>query len=161
MRRSRYYSRFAGGQERGLTFCLIDLTASRPIQPRAVPLLRRALPRPDPPVVCPGFGFDRSTGFDKVTTCALEETMDLRPFGKSAGFGKDGFDICSRETMDLAKKTPLLDMPLKKIRISIVQTDFWICLADKWAVGKCTRGQEQRAFAVPLTTCTWCVSFSG
>ena len=113
-RRSRECSRFAGGQERGLSSCRIDLTASRPIQPRAAPLLRRAPPRPDPPVVCPGFGFDRSTGFDKVTTCALEETMDLRPFGKSAGFGKDGFDICSRETMDLAKKTPLLDMPLKK-----------------------------------------------
>ena len=59
-RRSRECSRFAGGQERGLSSCRIDLTASRPIQPRAAPLLRRAPPRPDPPVVCPGFGFDKS-----------------------------------------------------------------------------------------------------
>ena len=58
-RRSRECSRFAGGQERGLSSCRIDLTASRPIQPRAAPLLRRAPPRPDRFVVCPGFRFDR------------------------------------------------------------------------------------------------------
>ena len=29
--------------------------ASRSIEPRAAPLPRRAPPRPDPPVVCPGF----------------------------------------------------------------------------------------------------------
>ena len=38
----------------------IDLTASRPIQPRAALLPRHAPPRPYPTVVCPGFGFDMS-----------------------------------------------------------------------------------------------------
>ena len=47
------------GQERGLFSCRIDPTASRPIQPRAAPLPRRAPPRPDPPVVCPAFGLGR------------------------------------------------------------------------------------------------------
>ena len=43
-----------------LSSCRIEPTASRPIQPRAASLPRRAPPRTDPPVVCPGFGFDRS-----------------------------------------------------------------------------------------------------
>ena len=67
--RSREFSRFAGGQERELSSCRIDLTASRPIQPRAAPLLRRAPPRPDPPVVCPGFGFDRCQLLNRRVVC--------------------------------------------------------------------------------------------
>ena len=58
-RRSRECSRFARGQDRGLSSYRIDPRASRPIQPHAAPLLRRAPPRPDPLVVCPDFWFDR------------------------------------------------------------------------------------------------------
>ena len=31
----------------------------RPVLPGPAPPLRRALPQPEPPVVCPGFGLDR------------------------------------------------------------------------------------------------------
>ena len=59
-RRSGQFSRFAGGQEGGLSLGRIDLTASRPTQPRPASPPRRAPPRPDRPVVCSGFGFERS-----------------------------------------------------------------------------------------------------
>ena len=68
--RSEQCSRFAGGQKGGFYPGRIDLTASRPNQPRPAPPPRRAPPRPDRPVICPGFGFDRlsalctSTGAD-------------------------------------------------------------------------------------------------
>ena len=58
-KRSRECSRFAGKQKRELFHGWIDPTASRPIQPRTAALLRGAPPRPDPPVVCPGFGLGR------------------------------------------------------------------------------------------------------
>ena len=47
------------GKERGLFPGRIDPTACRPIQPRPAPPLGCAPPRPDQPVVCPGFGFDK------------------------------------------------------------------------------------------------------
>ena len=59
-RRSGQCSRFAGGQEGGLFPGWIDPTATRPTLPRPASLPRRAPPRPDRPVVCPGFGFDKS-----------------------------------------------------------------------------------------------------
>ena len=50
---------FARGQERGLPRGRIDSTASCPIQPRSPSPHLRAPPRPDWPIVCPGFQFDR------------------------------------------------------------------------------------------------------
>ena len=42
--------------------CLLgELFCRHPVPPRPAPPLRRA-PRPDPPVVCLGFGFDRFLG---------------------------------------------------------------------------------------------------
>ena len=75
-RHSRECSRFAGGQERGLSSCRIDLTASCPILPRAAPLPRPAPPRPHPPVVCPGFGFDRSL-FPKIFSKSCSDSVQL------------------------------------------------------------------------------------
>ena len=57
-KRSEQCSRFAGGQEGGSSLGRIDPTASRPTLFRPAPLPRRASPRPDRPVVSPGFGFD-------------------------------------------------------------------------------------------------------
>ena len=57
-RRPGHCLRFAGGQEGGLSPGRIDPTASRPTQPRTPSPPRRAS-RPDPPVVCPDFGFDK------------------------------------------------------------------------------------------------------
>ena len=58
-RRPGQFLRLAGGQEGGLSPGRIDTTASRPTQPRSPSPPRRAPPRPDRPVVCPGFGFDK------------------------------------------------------------------------------------------------------
>ena len=42
-------------------------TRRPPVLPRTAPPLRRAPPRPDPPVLCPGFGFDKLSGM----SCSL------------------------------------------------------------------------------------------
>ena len=57
---SRTVSSIRWEQEGGLSLGQIDPTASRPVQPRLPSPPRRAPPRPDRPVVCPGFGLDRS-----------------------------------------------------------------------------------------------------
>ena len=51
--------RFARGQEGGLSPGRIDPTASRRTQPRTPSPPRRAPPRPDRPIVCPGFAYDK------------------------------------------------------------------------------------------------------
>ena len=57
------YSEQLSSVPRGLEVQLFlgrtDPSASRLARPRPAPLPRRAPPRPDPPVVCPGFGLDR------------------------------------------------------------------------------------------------------
>ena len=66
-RRLEQCSRFAGGQEAGLSLGRIDPTTSRPTESRPAPPPRRAPPRPDRSVVCPGFGFDRFLRFVQAT----------------------------------------------------------------------------------------------
>ena len=51
--------RCPGSYEGKLSPGRTDPSASRPAWPRPAPLPHRAPPRPDPPVVCPGFELDR------------------------------------------------------------------------------------------------------
>ena len=44
-------------------------SASSPAPPRPAPPPRRASPRPDPPVICPGFGFDRFHEINDLCVC--------------------------------------------------------------------------------------------
>ena len=87
-RRPGHCSRFAGGQEGGLSPGWIDPTASRPTQPRSAPPPRPAPRRLDRPVVCPGFGFDRLHTNQIVR--ASEETFRTGFFGTLVGTR----DIC-------------------------------------------------------------------
>ena len=57
--RSVQCSRFAGGQKGALSSGRIDPTAFHSTQPRPAPPPRRASSRPDRPVVCPIFAFDK------------------------------------------------------------------------------------------------------
>ena len=69
-----------GHKREELFCCRINQTASRSIYPGVAPLRRREPPRPDPPVVCPGFGFDRSHAkhvqdlmqHPEITTCRFK-----------------------------------------------------------------------------------------
>ena len=73
--------RFAGGQDGGLSPGRIDPTASRPTQPRPPSSPRRAPPRPDRPIVCPGFGFD------KLFYRLVVEPKTWTPIGRDGGSG--------------------------------------------------------------------------
>ena len=83
--------RFAGGQEGGLSSGRIDSTASRPTQPRSPSPPHRALSRPDRPVVCPGFGFDRF-GLQRVRLVCdsgeMSRTQAFHPGGRKETRGR-------------------------------------------------------------------------
>ena len=76
--------RFAGGQEGGLFASRIDPTASHPTQPRTPSPPRRAPPRPDRPVVCPGFGFDRSDYTFILLKTYRIQNLDIPRAGRDA-----------------------------------------------------------------------------
>ena len=68
----------------------------RPVLLRTAPPLRRAPPRPDPSVVCPGFGFDRSlwrtlSFLELVSPKASKNSAALQPF------------ICNHLNLEAAK----------------------------------------------------------
>ena len=119
--RSRECFRFAGGQERGLSFCRIDLTAAHLFQPRAAPVLRRARPRPDPPVVCPGFGFD------KCYISLVRHLLNPKPRHTTGGSGrsarrsgreKSGKIVCQQNYSSRRRKSTVPTKASKRRRFN-------------------------------------------
>ena len=96
----------------GLSPGQIDPTAFRHTEPRPPSPLRRVPPRPDRPVVCPGFGFDKYENESVSTALAAtpEEKKLLPSFylgdGKPCSNGSSCVYSHKKDVIDKAKKEP-------------------------------------------------------
>ena len=144
-KRAGQFSRFAGGQEGGLFPGRIDPTASRPTLPRPAPLPRRAPPRPDRPVVCPGFGFGKSKCRNTGKICFVAHIeLEFAPReedDRSTVYGQEQPGVPVPWTDE---KRSLVLGPKKAQDSFLVQQ--WKCSCAKWfqlEVAPSTAGREK------------------